>query len=270
MHDPADISATEIFEAGKAAALREAQGLIYAYCQRQIDVAHSQGVHWMPTHPLAAHHRANVAQQVFQFLNLFDKKQEALGHESPWRRMSNEVSRPPIYPDQRPAPTEAEIHQLQRYGNFHHTAEKLYGKDPRVMKREIADLLPRVEAYEKALDLAIAILGRWEPSDSRAISDQFVTIAAVRCGDKSKEILEYLDRYIDEVAAMPPPEPADVKIESLSEWTPWKGESGPPWSLPSGARVDILTAGGNIHEDLPMSVLDWSIVASYCVRERLN
>lgn len=39
----------------------------------------------------------------------------------------------------------------------------------------------RIIALEAALDLALILLGKGEPGDSRAVSDEFVAMAAIKC-----------------------------------------------------------------------------------------
>jgi hypothetical protein len=46
----------------------------------------------------------------------------------------------------------------------------------------IQSLLSRIADLELVADLALGTLGEQEPSDSRAVSDEFVAMAAIRCG----------------------------------------------------------------------------------------
>lgn len=47
----------------------------------------------------------------------------------------------------------------------------------------LAAVAPLIEAREReALGLAVAMLSHYEPGDSRAVSDEFVALAAVACG----------------------------------------------------------------------------------------
>lgn len=47
---------------------------------------------------------------------------------------------------------------------------------------EIAGRDARIQALEAALSLAVCMLAPYEPGDSRAVSDEFVTLAAIDCG----------------------------------------------------------------------------------------
>lgn len=46
---------------------------------------------------------------------------------------------------------------------------------------------------QKALRLAVNMLSLYEPPDSRAVSDEFVALAAVDTGDTSPEVLAVID-----------------------------------------------------------------------------
>ena len=49
---------------------------------------------------------------------------------------------------------------------------------------------------ERALALAVSMLAPHEPGDSRAVSDEFVAIASVACGDTSPRVMEVIDGAI--------------------------------------------------------------------------
>jgi hypothetical protein len=49
------------------------------------------------------------------------------------------------------------------------------------------------DAMAKALDLALCILIKSEPPDSRAVSDEFVAMAAVASGDHSDRVMVVID-----------------------------------------------------------------------------
>lgn len=59
----------------------------------------------------------------------------------------------------------------------------------------IAHQSQRIEDLEKAFDLATCRLGELEPGDSRAVSDEFVAMAAVLCGlfDHDGSIMKIID-----------------------------------------------------------------------------
>jgi len=46
----------------------------------------------------------------------------------------------------------------------------------------------------KALTVALAALEKYEPGDSRAVSDEFVAMAAVHGGDYSLPVMSVIDR----------------------------------------------------------------------------
>jgi hypothetical protein len=46
---------------------------------------------------------------------------------------------------------------------------------------------------QRALNLALCYLGKLEPGDSRAVSDEFVAMFAVSTGDTSPEVLAVID-----------------------------------------------------------------------------
>lgn len=48
---------------------------------------------------------------------------------------------------------------------------------------------PAPDAVREALELALGILGRMEPGDSRAVSNEFVAMAAVASGDTSDRVM---------------------------------------------------------------------------------
>jgi hypothetical protein len=50
---------------------------------------------------------------------------------------------------------------------------------------------------DKALDLAVCLLGKYEPPDSRAVSDVFVALAAVSCGNDNQECWDIIDRALE-------------------------------------------------------------------------
>jgi hypothetical protein len=49
----------------------------------------------------------------------------------------------------------------------------------------IMGLSKRVDELQKALDLAICLLGKTEPPDSRAVSDEFVAMASMSAGGET-------------------------------------------------------------------------------------
>lgn len=55
--------------------------------------------------------------------------------------------------------------------------------------REISDL-------REALGLALAYLSRFEPGDSRAVSDEFVAMAAVQCGIGDDACMAIINRAL--------------------------------------------------------------------------
>lgn len=51
-------------------------------------------------------------------------------------------------------------------------------------------------ALSKALNLALLYLARLEPGDSRAVSDEFVAMAAVASGDTAPEVMRVIDEAL--------------------------------------------------------------------------
>jgi len=54
-----------------------------------------------------------------------------------------------------------------------------------------------LEHRDKALDLAVCLLGKYEPPDSRAVSDVFVALAAVSCGNDNQECWDIIDKALE-------------------------------------------------------------------------
>lgn len=52
----------------------------------------------------------------------------------------------------------------------------------------------QIEKFQKALRLAVNLLSIHEPPDSRAVSDDFVALAAVDTGDISDEVMAVIDK----------------------------------------------------------------------------
>ncbi len=50
----------------------------------------------------------------------------------------------------------------------------------------------RVDDLQLALDWALGVLGKLEPGDSRSVSNEFVSAAAVACGCANEECREIL------------------------------------------------------------------------------
>ncbi len=57
--------------------------------------------------------------------------------------------------------------------------------------------ITREDKLQKALDLALAILVRFEPGDSRAVSDEFVAMASVAAGNENDACLEIIARAME-------------------------------------------------------------------------
>ena len=60
-------------------------------------------------------------------------------------------------------------------------------------QRAIAFLHCRVSRLERALNLALDILGKREPPDSRAVSNEFVAMAAVSAGHENTAVMSIID-----------------------------------------------------------------------------
>lgn len=56
--------------------------------------------------------------------------------------------------------------------------------------------IPTYEDLQKALRLAVNMLAHTEPSDSRAVSDVFVALCSVSCGDASGDVMPIIDRTL--------------------------------------------------------------------------
>lgn len=52
----------------------------------------------------------------------------------------------------------------------------------------------------KALSVALNMLIEYEPPDSRAVSDEFVAMAAVQAGDTSLPVMMVIDRALQRAA----------------------------------------------------------------------
>lgn len=78
-------------------------------------------------------------------------------------------------------------------------------------------MLKQIAALEAALDLALEALGRWEPNDSRAVSGEFVALAAIRAGDHSPEMVAFVQAARQKVAALPPPPPPEITVTYVDE-----------------------------------------------------
>jgi hypothetical protein len=74
----------------------------------------------------------------------------------------------------------------------------------RALLADHSRLLERVGAVEAALGLAIAILGRQEPGDSRAVSDEYVGMAAVASGASTEADVAWLNAARERIDALPP------------------------------------------------------------------
>lgn len=85
---------------------------------------------------------------------------------------------------------------------------------------------PTYNELQTALKLAVAMLAHTEPGDSRAVSDEFVALCSVSCGDSSGEVMPVIRRGLEldipsEFAG------AEVQIQIdkpmpafYAEWTP--------------------------------------------------
>lgn len=60
------------------------------------------------------------------------------------------------------------------------------------VNRGIDDLLQENAAVRDALSLAVNMLAPLEPGDSRAVSDEFVALASVACGDMRQEVMDII------------------------------------------------------------------------------
>lgn len=60
-------------------------------------------------------------------------------------------------------------------------------------ERTVALLHCRVSRLERALNLALEILGKFEPGDSRAVSNEFVAMAAVSAGHEDTGVMSIID-----------------------------------------------------------------------------
>lgn len=54
-----------------------------------------------------------------------------------------------------------------------------------------------IEDYRMALSLAVAMLSHHEPPDSRAVSDEFVALACVDCGDATGDVMPTIRRALE-------------------------------------------------------------------------
>lgn len=88
----------------------------------------------------------------------------------------------------------------------------------------------RTDNLQKALDLALHILSASEPSDSRAVSDEFVAMAAVSCGvDVSDSCMQVIEAGL------------------LIEWKPCPTELV-VIANPDDSGIDVGdTTSGNVH-----------------------
>lgn len=75
-----------------------------------------------------------------------------------------------------------------------------------------ADAETEVEGLRAALGLALAILGRNEPPDSRAVSDEFVAMAAVHSGTWDSACLATIEEATARVQALPAPEAPEIIV----------------------------------------------------------
>lgn len=78
-------------------------------------------------------------------------------------------------------------------------------------------MLKQIAALEAALDLALEALGRWEPNDSRAVSGEFVALAAIRAGDHSSEMVAFVQAAKERIAALPPPLLPEITVTCSGE-----------------------------------------------------
>jgi hypothetical protein len=52
---------------------------------------------------------------------------------------------------------------------------------------------PTPAQVKRALSLAVSLLSKYEPPDSRAVSDEFVALACVDCGDVSGKVMDIIE-----------------------------------------------------------------------------
>lgn len=64
---------------------------------------------------------------------------------------------------------------------------------------------PPSEEVVKALNLALEMLGRYEPGDSRAVSDEYVAMAAVAAGRADAKCVRVIDRALSALTVKPSP-----------------------------------------------------------------
>jgi hypothetical protein len=85
---------------------------------------------------------------------------------------------------------------------------------------------PTYEDLQKALRLAVNMLAHTEPSDSRAVSDLFVALCSVSCGDASGDVMPIIERTLGgDFLQIPFDRPAPA---FYAKWTippPTKGSS---------------------------------------------
>lgn len=67
-------------------------------------------------------------------------------------------------------------------------------------------------SLKAALGLALAILGRQEPGDSRAVSDEYVGMLAVLSGVTTDADVAWLNAARERIEALPPPPPPEVIV----------------------------------------------------------
>jgi hypothetical protein len=51
---------------------------------------------------------------------------------------------------------------------------------------------PTMDDMKTALELAVNMLSQYEPPDSRAVSNEFVALACIVCGDTSDEVMQII------------------------------------------------------------------------------
>lgn len=54
-------------------------------------------------------------------------------------------------------------------------------------------MAPTNEQLKRALSLAVSMLSIYEPPDSRAVSDEFVALACVDCGNMNDEVMPIIE-----------------------------------------------------------------------------
>lgn len=76
----------------------------------------------------------------------------------------------------------------------------------------LTDPETEINGLRAALNLALCILGRNEPLDSRAVSDEFVAMAAVQSGTWDSACLAIIEQATARVQVLPPPEAPEITV----------------------------------------------------------